>query len=289
MCRRTSSHILSSMRVCAGMPCPLHASQTHGEGIMWAIASADSGCRSTHPSPGCIPVPCAASDAHKAACRAAINSGVCGYKCGGYCYGVAGCSVLAQVRALVERQYARRGYRTSETALRADSPDRVVFAGASRGQVIATITLGLDSPAGLLVDELYGPEVAVFRRMKRRICELSAFAIDPQYSSHGVLSALFYLAYLHGRTRHRVTDAFIEVNPRHTGFYERVFRFRRIGDVRQCPRVEAPAVLMHLDLERTGVHDAPAGKAEATHAPAPGMGATSTSRAAARSPALMSD
>ncbi|NMG01099.1 hypothetical protein GPA27_27395 [Aromatoleum toluolicum] len=284
-----SGHILTSMGVCAGMPCPLQASQTHGEGIMWAITSADSGCRSTHPSPGCIPVPCAASDARKAACRAAINSGVCGYKCGGYCYGVAGCSVLAQVRALVERLYARRGYRTSETAPRVDSPDRVVFAGASRGQVFATITLGLDSPAGLLVDELYGPEVAVFRRMKRRICELSAFAIDPQYSSHGVLSALFYLAYLYGRTRHRVTDAFIEVNPRHAGFYERVFRFRRIGDVRQCPRVEAPAVLMHLDLERTGAHEAPIGRAGTISGPDPRTEAAATSPPKARSPAVMHD
>lgn len=254
---------------------------------MWAIASADSGCRGTHPSPGRVPVPCAASDARKAACRAAVNSGVCGYKCGGYCYGVAGCGVLAQVRALVERLYARRGYRTSAPAQQVESPHRVVFAGANRGQVIATITLGLDSPAGLLVDELYGPEVAVFRRMKRRICELSAFAVDPQYSSHGVLSALFYLAYLYGRTLHRVSDAVIEVNPRHAGFYERVFGFRRIGDVRQCPRVEAPAVLMHLDLEPSGIHEASLGKLGTAFEPALNVDAAAASRTAASSPVHM--
>ncbi|NMF91210.1 N-acyl amino acid synthase FeeM domain-containing protein [Aromatoleum petrolei] len=256
---------------------------------MWASAFADSGYRGTHHSPGSVPVPCAASAAHKVACRAAISSGVCGYKCGRYCYGVAGCSVLAQVRALVERLYARRGYRTSSTTSHVDSAHRLVFAGANRGQVIATITLGLDSPAGLLVDELYGTEIAVFRRMKRRICELSAFAVDPQYSSQGVLSALFHLAYLYGRTRHRVSDAFIEVNPRHAGFYERLFRFRRIGEVRQCPRVEAPAVLMHLDLERVGTHDVSSGESGTTLEPVPGADAIATARTEAGHPALMHD
>jgi len=47
---------------------------------------------------------------------------------------------------------------------------------------------------------------------------------------------------------HKATDAFIEVNPRHSRFYERMLGFRQLGEMRICPRVGAPAVLLHIDL-----------------------------------------
>lgn len=217
---------------------------------MWPSAFTDPYIRQPrHPSSD-FPAPCASAGTRRAACKASSASGVCGFKCRGYCFGVAEQSMLGQVVALVERMYARHGYQTSTVTRKVESPHRIAFGGSHQGKLFATLTLGLDSGEGLLVDELYGPEVDAFRRMKRKVCELSMFAIDPQYSSHHVLASLFYLAYRYGRTLHQVTDAFIEVNPRHAGFYERVLHFRRIGEIRNCPRVDAPAVLLHLDLER---------------------------------------
>jgi hypothetical protein len=45
-----------------------------------------------------------------------------------------------------------------------------------------------------------------------------------------------------------VTDVVVEVNPRHVGFYRRAFGFQPMSDVRTCERVNAPAVLLRLDV-----------------------------------------
>jgi hypothetical protein len=43
-------------------------------------------------------------------------------------------------------------------------------------------------------------------------------------------------------------DVVIEVNPRHVRFYQRSLGFTTIGPQRQNRRVDAPAVLLRLDL-----------------------------------------
>jgi hypothetical protein len=62
------------------------------------------------------------------------------------------------------------------------------------------------------------------------------------------LAALTGLAYLAGRTGHRVTDGFVEVNPRHVRFCQRMFGFVAAAGQCTCPRVGAPAVLLRLEL-----------------------------------------
>jgi hypothetical protein len=47
-----------------------------------------------------------------------------------------------------------------------------------------------------------------------------------------------------------VTDAFIEVNPRHVAFYRALFGFMVVAGGRMCQRVMAPAVLLRLEVER---------------------------------------
>ena len=50
------------------------------------------------------------------------------------------------------------------------------------GNIYATLTVNIDSPAGLSVDETYPDEVADFRRRKR-ICEFGKFAVEPSVRS----------------------------------------------------------------------------------------------------------
>ncbi|MBK7424074.1 MAG: long-chain N-acyl amino acid synthase, partial [Propionivibrio sp.] len=45
------------------------------------------------------------------------------------------------------------------------------------------------------------------------------------------------------------SDAVIEVNPRHSRYYQRLLGFRQIGRRRQCRRLDAPVVLMHQELD----------------------------------------
>jgi len=51
-----------------------------------------------------------------------------------------------------------------------------------------------------------------------------------------------------GRSMHGVTDVFIEVNPRHVGFYQRALGFAVAAGERFCERVKAPSVLLKLEL-----------------------------------------
>jgi hypothetical protein len=65
-----------------------------------------------------------------------------------------------------------------------------------------------------------------------------------------VLSSLFGAAYLVAWRRHRATDAFIEVHPRHVAFYRALLGFVVVAGERVCQRVMAPAVLLRLEIER---------------------------------------
>lgn len=152
--------------------------------------------------------------------------------------------------SLVERMYARRGLEIS--AHRDDRIDqnRLVITAACEDQVFGTMTLGFDHADGLLAEVRYGHEIAALRARGARICEITRLAIEAQTGSKEVLAALFQLGHIHSRQIRRMTDAVIEVHPRHAAFYSRMLGFSRIGQETICPRVNAPAVLMHIDLAR---------------------------------------
>lgn len=155
--------------------------------------------------------------------------------------------LLNETGALIKRMYSWRGYHTDGTTA---SPDNQITLEAFSGKnLVGTLTLALDSKDRLLADELYGREINTFRAKNRKLCELSKLAIDPQYSSKELLASLFNVAYIYGRTIHRASDFVIEVNPRHAGYYKRMLGFREIGEMRICQRVNAPAVLLHLELQ----------------------------------------
>jgi hypothetical protein len=153
----------------------------------------------------------------------------------------------SEVSALIKRMYSWRGYSTENTSI--SSKNQMTLEAFSGSDLVGTLTLRLDSEDGLLADELYEEKISAFRKKDRKICELSKLAIDPQFSSKELLAYLFNLAYICGRIIHRATDFFIEVNPRHTAYYKRMLGFRQLGEMRSCQRVNAPAVLLHLELD----------------------------------------
>ena len=150
---------------------------------------------------------------------------------------------------LIDKMYSRRGYETG--FLQADShPNRITLvASDDDNDTLGTLSLGLDSSAGLLVDEMYCDEVDALRAQGRSVCELTKLAVDQAQGSKRVLASLFHIAYIYGRILNQVTDVFIEVNPRHAPFYRRMLGFRQCGEIRTCPRVNAPAVLLRLELD----------------------------------------
>lgn len=146
---------------------------------------------------------------------------------------------------LIEKMYSWRGY--GSDALGQD-PNKITLVAYLQDKVVGTLTLGLDSPKGMVVDELYKREADLLRAEGRNPCDITRLAIDQDIKSKSVLAALFHLSFIYGHNFHQGTDFLIEVNPRHTLFYERMLGFVQYGEERVCPRVNAPAVLLRLDL-----------------------------------------
>jgi hypothetical protein len=155
---------------------------------------------------------------------------------------------------LVRKRYAWRGYEVNGIDVAAQSSSiasfqEITFLVASRETALGTLTLGFDGPFGLRAEAAYGDVIGRFRAAGNRVCELTRLAVAESVNSKAVLASLFSLAHAVGRTTHDVTDVFIEVNPRHVGFYSRVLGFAVAGGEKFCERVHAPSVLLQLEIE----------------------------------------
>lgn len=152
---------------------------------------------------------------------------------------------------LVRRRYAWRGYELSWDARSAAAPI-VTLLAQSADDLVGTLTVRPPGSCGLLAEDAYGEEIERLRRDGRRVGELIRLAIEQRADWRAALDALVQSAYVVTRFMHALTDVVIEVNPRHTRFYQRVFGFVTAAAERFCTRVGAPSVLMLLDLEQFG-------------------------------------
>ena len=149
---------------------------------------------------------------------------------------------------LVKRMYAARGYTTSAMPDHSN-PNRITLVATEGGETVGTITVNFDSRQGLLVDESFATEVAELRAEGFALCEFIKLAIDGVVRSKKVLASLMDAAFLCAREVQRCDKVLIEVNPRHVRFYESMLGFKVLRRDRMNRRVNAPAVLMSLDLD----------------------------------------
>jgi hypothetical protein len=154
----------------------------------------------------------------------------------------------AEAMSLVKSMYTRRTLSAYFPVSPVNKSRQITIEACSAGKVVGTLTLGFDCSKGLLADALYSTEINAFRTQSRRMVEVRKLAVDPQYGSKQLFAYLFQLAYIYGHLIHGATDGFIEVHPRHAVFYKRTLGFRRLGEMKTCERVNAPAVLMHICL-----------------------------------------
>jgi len=157
---------------------------------------------------------------------------------------------FTRASALLQRRYAWRGY--SVAPLEARRRRSITLTAAQDGTTVATITAALDSAEGLYVEGLYPDCVRELRQPGRKLCEFTKFAVDESVRSQALLGAIFHVACMYVLEVHRCTDALIEVNPRHVRFYEQMLGFTCAAEQRLDESVNAPAVLLRLDLEHCG-------------------------------------
>jgi hypothetical protein len=120
-------------------------------------------------------------------------------------------------------------------------------------KTVGTITLGIDSDAGLFVDHSNKTEIDAIRADGRRVCEVVRLAVDDGSDSKSVLASLFASVITLCQNVYHLTDLLAEVNPRHVAFYRRVIGFAVAGTEKVCARVGAPSVLLLLPLQADGL------------------------------------
>jgi hypothetical protein len=146
---------------------------------------------------------------------------------------------------LINTMYSWRGYGGTHELQK--SLNRITLTASDDDKIVGTITLGIDSPVGLLADEIFKDEIDAFRQRGRKVCELTKLAFDPETRSKRVLASLFHIVFIFLHRLHHCTDIFIEVNPRHRLFYEKLLGFTQLGDEKTNTRVNAPAFLLTVD------------------------------------------
>lgn len=150
---------------------------------------------------------------------------------------------------LVQKRYSDVGYKgQAATSQRSICPEQITLLSYHQEKVVGTLTLGLDIGQGLFADELYRAEVDKLRAEGRKLCEITKLAVDTKHASKNILAALMHIAYIYARKIWRYTDVVVEVNPSHVAFYKKMLGFTEIGSERICPRVNAPAVLLWVEI-----------------------------------------
>lgn len=162
---------------------------------------------------------------------------------------------VSRARDLVRARYTRLGYRMVEDdGIPFPSPAREPFffpiVSLLRGRVVGTATLGIDSPAGLTVDEVNKETADAIRDEGGRICEIVRLAVEDDAKTKEVLVSIFTCIYRTCITWHDWSDLLIEVVPRHVPFYRRLFGFTQESGIRICERVGGVESVV-LRLRRT--------------------------------------
>lgn len=160
---------------------------------------------------------------------------------------------LLQAFGLLYREYLHAGYiRESASELLFTKyhllPETTIFVAKDNSAVVSTATIVRDNPQfGLPMDELYDNELNFLRNQGRRVLEVCSLASNKQKLSRSGIQNFIKLIFLYSIFLD-ADDICIIVNPRHVKLYTAMFGFKTFGEEKYYPRVNAPAVPLHVDI-----------------------------------------
>lgn len=96
--------------------------------------------------------------------------------------------------------------------------------------IVGTLTLVLDSSFGLPVEQVCGPEIQALRDEGRRLAEVIALAVHPDFRKHNVMMYLYKVMFQYARAK-QVTDICCAVTRHHIEFYRDVLLFEPLGGI----------------------------------------------------------
>lgn len=131
-------------------------------------------------------------------------------------------------------------------------PTTVRLVAISQGEVIATMALIVDSPLGLPMENVFGPEITALRRQGRRMVEGGTLAIAKAHRRSGIAMLMYKAVYLTAFELLGLDELLGAVHPDAEPMYVCPLRFERLTpQVRPYPGLTngARALGMHLNLE----------------------------------------
>ncbi|TAK90364.1 MAG: hypothetical protein EPO06_08795 [Burkholderiaceae bacterium] len=150
-----------------------------------------------------------------------------------------------QASQLLEKRFGSRGY---SMPAQWDDPSVFTFMEYQDGELVGTVGVRLDSPTGLAADKTHPEIMRTLRAHKLRLCEYTRLAVEDSADSITALGTLFHSAYLWAGVVHDFNYCVIEVNPRHATFYQRLLKFKALGQPVHNRSVNAPAVLLGISF-----------------------------------------
>lgn len=128
-------------------------------------------------------------------------------------------------------------------------PHTITFVARENQKVVGTVTLIIDSPLGLPMEEIYPEEVAFLRENRPKLAEAGGLAFDRQSRYEKMFMYLNQILVAFAMFA-GVTDILIAINPKHAAFYYDILLFKFLGPEKPYAKVNgAPAVAMYLNLQ----------------------------------------
>lgn len=163
--------------------------------------------------------------------------------------------LLKQSYQLVYQKYLEVGFCSENNSkmyfgLHEFLTDTRTFIAEIDGKVIATLSVIIDNSAGLPSDHLFGIELNTLRDPRKKIAEISRFAVSSEYKKYSIFifQYLFQLLYHSYVISSNVTDCIILVEPRHCKVYKK-FNFVEISELKfdeEAGNTESKLMLLKL-------------------------------------------
>ncbi len=130
-------------------------------------------------------------------------------------------------------------------------PYTSVIVAKIENKVVGTVSLIKDSPIGFPSDKIYQEENNAHRKNRRRMVEVSAFAVDPMFRQDGHKISLYLMKYLYQYSQNYLNaDMLCATIRKHVlDFYKALFSFEQNGKAVRYDFVKGTlAVQISLDL-----------------------------------------
>jgi hypothetical protein len=133
-------------------------------------------------------------------------------------------------------------------------PEASVLVAYEGRQIVGTISVTKDSPAGLPLDKDYPEELEALRRIGARISEIGSLAVVRRCWHTSLMPLLGMAAARLGFRVNDSTHEVIGIHPKAAPFYRALFNFQALGAEQSHAELTAPVIGMVHERDATRAH-----------------------------------